>query len=260
MGGESPVLKVFMDESGTHAGSEIVCVSTYIGRPKVWRDWTSRWAQALGSIKVCHAVDAQNLSGEFAGWTHEQVGRLAEKLLSIISEAEIGGQSIAIDLRVFDAAMKGRDDLREIFGTPYIACFQWAVQQLINLASDFDNHERIMFIHENNNFRSKAYQAFEWIKDHNNRGDNAISLKFGAKEEYPALQAADILAYETNKRLRNVSSPERRPWKALRANTFLANYGDKNMDYLVDTLDRLKNGQLDEISRGVGWNRAWGAR
>ena len=238
-------------------GSPTVVVAGYLGRPEAWRDWTEKWTEALGPIKVYHAVDAQNLTGEFEGWTSAEVGELVKRLLPITAEAEIAATAVALDLRVFEAAMKGRDDLKELFGTPYVACLQWVMQAILNLASSVGSSEPITFIHENNDFFSQAYECFSWIKANPNRGDNVISLTFGAKKDYPPLQAADIFAYEANRRLRNINAPERHPWAALGAHKFVANYGPDNMDYLVETLDKIKIGQFDESTRGTGWNSSW---
>lgn len=255
------VIRVFMDESGVHDGSPIVTVAAYLGRPEHWCAWTQEWKRALypTGVKVYHAVDAQNLAGEFSGWTPDRVAELAKKLLPIIANGNIAGIAVGMDLRVFDAALKGRDDLKAVFGDPYVACAQWAIQIILNIAADTGNTARIAFVHETNNYHAQVYDAFEWIKKNTVRGDNLISLSFGKKKDYPPLQAADILAYEANKRLRNISAPARRPWDALRANTFAATYVENNMDYLVKTLEKLKEGHYDEISRGMGWNRAWTA-
>jgi hypothetical protein len=254
------VLKVFMDESGVHDGSPIVTVAGYIGRPADWRDWTKTWLRTLRSagIKVYHAVDAQNLTGEFEDWDDVRVVELAKKLLPMIADSPIYSVAVGMDLRVFELAMQGRDDLRSVFGTPYVACAQWVMQIFLNVAHQAGNTERIAFVHENNSYHGQVYEAFNWIKENSNRGENVISLTFGTKKDYPPLQCADILAYEANKRLRNPHGKPRRSWEALRGNTFLARYGETNMDYLVTTLEKIKAGQIDEISRGMGWNRAWG--
>jgi hypothetical protein len=241
--GAVAVLRVFMDESGIHDGSPIVTVAGYIGRPADWRAWTKEWVRTLRPTKIYHATDAQNLTGEFGDWTSEEVAELAKKLLPIIASGNahnIAGVVVGIDLRVFEAAMKGHDDLRAIFGTPYVACVQWVMQIFLNLANQTGNSERIAFVHENNSYHGQVYEAFNWIKANSNRGNNVISLTFGGKKDYPPLQAADILAYESNKRLRNLSSPPRRPWEALGGNVFLTHYGDENMDYLIATLEKIK--------------------
>ena len=255
--GTAAVFKVYMDESGTHDGSPVVTVAAYLGRPREWREWTKKWKDALRPIKVFHAVDAQNLSGEFSEWRTEDVGDLVKKLLPIIAESEIAAIAVGMDLRAFEAAKNDREDLRSFFPTPYVACFQWAIQIILNLAFDAKNTDRIAFIHEINDYKSQALEAFSWIQQNGNRGSNLISLTFADKKDYPPLQAADILAYETNKRLRKPDAPARRPWAALRANTFAVHYGDKNMSELISTLEKIKAGKFDEVNRGLGWNRAW---
>jgi hypothetical protein len=70
--------------TGIHDGSPNV--AGYIGRPEAWRDWTEKWTAALRPINVYHAVDAQNLSGEFAGWTSTQVSDLVKILLPITGD------------------------------------------------------------------------------------------------------------------------------------------------------------------------------
>jgi hypothetical protein len=255
--GSVAVLKVFMDESGVHGGSPVVTVAGYIGRPADWRGWTKEWLRALRPIKIYHAADAQNLTGEFADWTNEGVAELAKKLLPIITNAGIGGLVVGMDLRVFEDAIRGRDDLRAIFGTPYIACVQWVMQIFLNIAQQAMNSERIAFVHENNDYHGQVYEAFNWIKGNTNRGNNLISLTFGSKKDYPPLQTADILAYESNKRMRNPDGPPRRPWVALRGNAFLTHYAERNMDLLVSSLEKIKAGETDAIAREMGWNRSW---
>ena len=37
------MLKIYMDESGTHDGSPVVTVGAYMARPKEWAGWTTKW-------------------------------------------------------------------------------------------------------------------------------------------------------------------------------------------------------------------------
>jgi hypothetical protein len=88
---------------------------------------------------------------------------------------------------------------------------------------------------------------------------NIIGLQFAEKTDYVPLQAADILAYEGNKRLRDPSRPERRAWTALdpdKTRIFAAYYGRDNMAGLIDRLEKIRDGRFSEIDLGVGWKRA----
>jgi len=152
--------------------------------------------------------------------------------------------------------MSGRDDLRPYFGTPYTACFHWLVQIVLSLAQGAENSERIAFYHETNQYRGEAVQSFRWIQENGNRGGNRISLTFGGKEDFIALQAADTLAYEANKRLRDNDRPDRTSWAALGATRFVTQYGAENMGELITILEQIRDGNTNSINPGSGWNRS----
>jgi hypothetical protein len=106
------VLKAFIDESGVHDGSPVLTVGAYLGRQKVWREWTKAWNVAKRPIKVYRAADAANLEGEFTSWTNEQVAELAKKLLPIIANAEIAGMVIGIHMDEYRKAIAGHPELQ----------------------------------------------------------------------------------------------------------------------------------------------------
>jgi hypothetical protein len=253
------VLKVAIDESGVHDGSPVIAVAAYVARPRQWQDWTKRWNVAKRPIKVMHAVDCQNLTGEFKGWLKEQRDELVKRILPVIADIDIPGVVVGIQMHEFERALAGRDDLRPIFGTPYAACFQWVVQIIMNFALGALNTERIGFVHELNDYRQEALESFNWIKKHGNPLGNIIGLQFAEKKDYVPLQAADILAYEGNKRLRDPSRQERRAWTALdpdKTRIFAAYYGRDNMADLISRLELIRDGRFDEIDLGSGWKRA----
>jgi hypothetical protein len=73
----------------------------------------------------------------------------------------------------------------------------------------------LAFFHEPNDFKDDALQTFAAMKESNPR--RRLSLAFGTKSQFVPLQAADILAYEANKRLRQPKSqPDRRALTALK--------------------------------------------
>jgi hypothetical protein len=72
---------------------------------------------------------------------------------------------------------------------------------------DFNNKRggkgRLAFFHEVNAYQGSAKNSFEFIKLNPKNTSQVMSLTFGGKDDYVPLQAADILAYEGNKRLRD---------------------------------------------------------
>jgi hypothetical protein len=257
--GQVIVLKVAMDESGVHDGSPVLTVGAYCGRPRQWEAWTKRWNVTKRPIKVFHAVDCANLREEFDGWTAPERDELVKKLIPVIADTDIPGVVVGIQMHEFEKAMKGRDDLRPIFGSAYAACFQWVVQIIMNFALGAESRERIGFVHELNDYRHEALESFNWIKANGNPLGTVIGLQFADKKDYAPLQAADILAYEGNKRLRDPERPERRAWTALdpdKSRIFAAYYGRENMDGLISRLELIRDGRFSEIDLGSGWKRA----
>jgi len=255
--GDIIVIKVAMDESGVHDGSPVLTVAAYVASPAMWRDWTKRWNVAKRPIKVFHAVDCANFAGEFKGWLPEDRDPRVIRLIDVIEASNLPGIVIGLHMDEFRKAMAGHPDLQAIFGTPYTAIFHWVTQVIINIANTMDNHERIAFVHECNDYQHEALTAFNWIKQNGNPGGRRIvGLQFAEKRDYVPLQAADVLAYEGNKRLRDPSRPERRPWKRLDPDgrVFAAHFGRENMAELIDRLEKIRDGRFTEIGRGSGWN------
>jgi hypothetical protein len=78
-----------------------------------------------------------------------------------------------------------------------------------------------------------------------------MGLSFGAKADYPPLQAADVLAYEGGKFLKNPDGKPRRAWTALKPdkNIIARRYAKDNMPELIRLLSELREKLLAE-----GWD------
>jgi hypothetical protein len=238
------VLKAYMDETGTHDGSPVVAVGAYIAKPTVWAKWTKDWNAAkrrvpVGHkpINVFHAVDCANREEEFEGWDRPDRDAFVIQLLPVLAKHSLVGCAIGIHMDAFAKAMAPHPELREMFGTPYAACFQWVVQTIISKMEECGADERIAFFHEANDYKGEALNAFDWIDKHRRKSRQSISFAFGSKADYVPLQAADTLAYETNHRLRDPAKEPRKSWVAMGAmKVHLQHYGTGNMGKLIATL------------------------
>jgi len=76
-----------------------------------------------------------------------------------------------------------------------------------------------------------------------------ITLTFGSKADFVPLQAADVLAYEPNHKLRDPSKPTRIPWEIINpgadadkseSRIRLMHYGKDNMSELVRLLSEYR--------------------
>ncbi|HEV2561106.1 MAG TPA: DUF3800 domain-containing protein [Rhizomicrobium sp.] len=212
------VIKAYMDESGTHKGSPVVTVGAYVAHSATWRDWTKNWNRQKRPIKVFHATDCAALAGEFEGWSAPQRDEYVKNLLPVIGGGGLIGHAAGIRMDDFRSVASAYPELARVFSTPYTACFQWVIQEILTSLNRVGAQDRVAFFHEENDFQKDALDCFSYLRERYNSTGRVLSLTFGGKADYTPLQAADTLAYEANKRLRNVNSPDRRSWGAMNPN------------------------------------------
>jgi hypothetical protein len=253
------MIKTFMDETGVHDDADMVAVGGYVSRPKHWRDWTKDWnvhkrrvPSGRRPIKVFHSTDCANYHGEFEGWTKEERDPYVAQLLPVIPAHELAGIVIGVNLRDLSTAMKDHPDLLEMFGTPYTACFQWAISIIIDIATSHGKGERMAFVHEVNEYHGEAMRAFKYVTQFLNPRAIPMTLSFGSKADYPPLQAADILAYEGGKFMKNSGGTPRKAWTALDPNKnrlIVRRYAKENTSELIRLLTEFREKLL-----AAGWD------
>jgi hypothetical protein len=231
-------LHVFIDESGVHDDSPVVTVAMYAGQPADWRLFVKDWNAAKQPIKVIHAADCANRTGEFEGWDRDRRNAFAAQLLPVLPRHSLVGVAVGINLKHFRAAMAAHPELAELVGTPYSACFQWTLQTFLNTVGRYGYDQPIQFFHEHNDYEDEARVAFNFVQAHRPTKE-PMALSFIGKADAVELQAADVLAYEANHVLRSPKGPRRPSWETMDPNRdiiTLLHYGEDNMQNLVSTL------------------------
>jgi hypothetical protein len=244
------VLKTFLDETGVHDDAEMVAVAGYISRPRYWQAWTKDWnvhkrnvPAGRKAIKVFHSTDCANYRKEFEGWSKEDRDPYVAQLLPVMPSHELAGVVIGVNLHDLSKAMQAHPVLLEMFGTPYTACFQWAVSIIVDIATEHGKGERMAFVHEVNNYKGECLKAFEYIDTYLNPRKIPMTIGFGSKEQYPPLQAADVLAYEGGKFLKNPTGKHRRAWTALdpdKSRIIARSYSKDTMPKLIELLTNFR--------------------
>jgi hypothetical protein len=122
----------------------------------------------------------------------------------------------------------------------------------LDIASKHGKGERMAFVHEINDYQGEARRAFNFVHDNLNPRKIPMTLAFGAKADYPPLQAADVLAYEGAEFIRNPTETPRRAWVALdpdKTRLIVRRYGPDNMGTLIRTLNDYRRRLLAQ-----GWD------
>ncbi|MCZ6495804.1 MAG: DUF3800 domain-containing protein [Alphaproteobacteria bacterium] len=252
--GQVGVFRGYLDESGIHEGARVVSVAGYFARPKEWKRFTHDWTRVLkpAGIKCFHATDCQALEGEFKGWSADDRDELVKRLLPIIPRYAVGFAR-ALVLDDFHEALEGRNDLKEIIEDPYKLCFQLLLQEALRQLQRNNSREKIAVFHEQNDYQGSAQRSYDFLKEHHDPNDNFLSLTFGDAMRFVPLQAADILAFESGKRVLNKRGRKRRSYQALceGANGVQIGFFDHgNMDRFVRVLENFKHFRDAALSRG----------
>jgi len=237
--GVAAVIRVFMDESGVHDGSPVVSVAAYFGRPKAWKAFTKEWNLAKRPIRIFHAADCANFEGEFEGWEEDARNAFVAKLLPVLPKHQISGLSVSFRLQDLKEVLEPHPHLMRLFGNPYTACFRISTRLIVDFIEDSGSNEMLAFVHEQNDYQQEAIDAFNFVERNRNKHYGPMSLTFGSKEKYVPLQAADVLAYESNKKVRNPGGEWRRSLAAMNPNgehCLLLYYPKERLHKLVESL------------------------
>jgi hypothetical protein len=209
-------LRGYIDESGIHDGAEITNVALVVSAPWRWRKWTKRWNFKKKPIQIYHSTDSANLRGEFKGWTKEGRDKLVADLLPEIGSMEYMAWVVGADNRDIAVISDEYPKFSEAVGSPYSFCLQIAIQKCLLYLDGAESTEMLALIHEQNDYHQDALRAFEWIRGPSSiHAPRDMTLTFASKKRAPPLQAADVFAYEGNKRMRNIGRTERRAWRAI---------------------------------------------
>lgn len=199
----------------------IVAVAGYMAPVEMWDEsFTPAWRRVLDAaphpIREFKAADCRHGKGEFAKWSRSDRNDLTRDLVSVIGDpahALVGfGAAVLMQEVVFTSRMKQRDRER----TAYYWCTSRILGDAITRSEQFlgEDHLQCVF-DEEKDLGAQAQEGFEVIRDQFPHIRTRVRRPhFAHSHELPPLQAADLLAYETYKELRN-RKDDRAPSKAL---------------------------------------------
>lgn len=186
-----------------------------MGSVRSWINLTKEWNRATKGVKVYHSTDAANLAGEFKGWSVPKRDKLFLNLVDVILGQQLLAFSTAIRMNDLREVAKEHPDMAMSDARAYDFCFHGVVRDILEFLNRNDDRTNLVFIHEQNQFKGVLDDTFAQLKLEYAKPGRIMKMAYGEKDEFVPLQAADILAYEANKRTRNPEGKPRRPWPAL---------------------------------------------
>lgn len=224
----------FGDESGIEASAAYCIVGGYVGTPRQWKIFTKEWSAALDEYGVprFHAKDffqpARRRKVEcYQGWTDQKLTRFLRLLLETLNRRRIEAAIAAVHAPSFNALaeddrrflsggimntraqLMGDDDLRlsrkwlssGAPTRPYFCAFQGFISQALDKTSD--DSILSFTLEQQNVVEARAIQTFHeaYKTERYLRSAKLGDITFADSERKLPLQAADLIAYLSNRRM-----------------------------------------------------------
>jgi hypothetical protein len=201
------MMKSFFDEST--GGSTAFSFAGYLGHIAYWRRFEREWRNVLLNFRPTlkqpfHMKEWSHpkIEGhQFSGWSKEKRWDLINRLLDVIYREPLRFFAYGCGLEV-EAFNRMPEPARLlVHDDPYYLTFQFCI---IAVTAYVDEHgialgQKIGFVYDRRSgYAGKITEMYNLMKDSPDmprRDRMADVVAFGSREEYPQLQAADILAY-----------------------------------------------------------------
>ena len=209
-------LGAYVDDSGAPENSPSYVLSAFFATGKEWDSIMREWLGVVHHYKVTafHATDCANGAGEFDGWSSKKKRKMFTNLINILSRhTSMKGCSCGILIKDYEEVVY--PEAHKLFGGPRLLVFQLLALEVAKHADmpvafimdkPTQDWGRIDDIFE----RTRKLEKSQWVR-------HLHSLTPGNIRTFPAIQTADLLAYESYRHLSQKSGlvPKRRIRKSL---------------------------------------------
>jgi hypothetical protein len=220
------MIRGFFDESEQ---GNVFLIAGWVADFKTWECFTEDWRTALDADPRIeyfkhHEAKSDPPSGQFAGWTPEQVDTKISKLVNVICRHEMYGVTSGLNVATHNAAFSGsvasRKQLRSVLKVihHYHSCVFSTNATVLQIQIDRGNPNRVDFVFdEMTGLLGECIVLYNELKERFPEDKKAIagSMTEANDKEVEALQAADLLAGQltTSLRLGHPEEHYRRMWE-----------------------------------------------
>ncbi len=207
------MLRIYGDISGKPRDTAMVAAA-YLGAEYRWAAVDDDWRRALSDAKVnhFHATDFFNCGGAFKAWKRGSKRHLetARQFTAIAVNHGLLGSAYGVNVAAYNSivrpVMMEYVPKRERILTPRLLCVQGCLASLAKVVAEFpmNRRERVAVIFESEPGIGEVTDYFNRCKHRKEPWTTSfISVTSTVKSVRP-LQVADLLAYESWKRLTDI--------------------------------------------------------
>lgn len=248
------LLRVFLDESGTHGDSKITAIGGLLGTKDTWQSVENQWLAALDvladvGVTWYRSSDCDGGFGQFENIPIEVRFALANSLARVLADHKLLPVWAAVVNEDWDKTVTDPNFLRS-FPKPLHLCFSHCAQRLAEGSAKLAGGSSVGVVYaEQPEFEDSFKDAWDAYR-RNKRTARLSSFSTASSKDCPSLQAADLIAYEMNRdwREREYGAPPpplttrmRKPLHFLRERLRLDFGGCYDASALRETMRRFKD-------------------
>jgi hypothetical protein len=204
------ILMVYADDSADARQETVFTVGGFMGYPHMFEKAEIKWDAYLRSQNLSYfkASEAESLYGEFDPLKLMMTPRAARAfaesvrydLGQIFVQEKIGGISLSLDIKDFRKVISEQKDFSSYFETEDYCVYMFkhfiihCVGLMIRDMPEF--HPELAFIFDDHSKWKEAEESYRLLKNNSRFSARIVSVTHADDKKTPALQMADICAYE----------------------------------------------------------------
>ncbi len=201
------MLRAFLDASTVGQGGEkdtrhpFLAVAAWVGAIKQWSALQGKWrkARTRSGIDYLRMADIMNPENpQYRDWSDRKRAAVISRLIRLINKHVLFGVSVVLDLADYESLTRAEKDLTG--RTPYFfgaaACIGAVARELTLRHIE----EQVLYVFESGDQGEPALRTslarFAGVSERFRSAFHVYSVMPGTKRQFPALDAADFLAWE----------------------------------------------------------------
>ncbi|WP_112606800.1 DUF3800 domain-containing protein [Rhizobium sp. WW22] len=199
-------IQAFFDESGSHDGSPVLGIAGYIFRKSEATKLGHEWRKILKwkNIPYFHMVDCAHGNEHFANLTKQERIDVESKLIELIKKRSIQGFAVTIIESEFKQVLKELPEIKKVYDSAYSFSVHVILAGVLAWIGENPRAGEISYFFEAGH--SSASNANSVMNELFNQKQNEYRYAghgFVEKMKSPAVQAADLLAWQWCKDKKN---------------------------------------------------------
>jgi hypothetical protein len=190
----------YLDESGTHADSEISAMAGFVSNARQWRKYEKRTARLFQryGVKTFHAIDVRRGDGDFAGWKVDRKIEFLDEFQHVINETLESGVVAFIRRDDYQYYLNLNWPQKVRWDSKYTLMFRGCLSEMVDVIGHIP-HETEPHLHivleDGHTNADDAVRNYQWVRDRSPHAKRALAgITFADKNCLP-LAAADYFAY-----------------------------------------------------------------